>query len=229
METDTDRRLTGFDAIKLSDAQTLKLRLLSLMTIASEKQQTNYTQSNLSYASLSSRLGLTSAIDLEHLVTQAIYSNLFTATLNPANQTVVITSVAPLRDLAPGSLGPMIAELEQWSQRCADVLKDLEDEVARVKADSARRYAQEVKAAKQVRAVVDAGDKGSGLGAYSLKGSGSGRKILNDDDDDDDDAMDLDAGGPGPVGGFPGRKRGGGGGAGVGGLLGKMKSRGGGR
>ncbi|KAF2170146.1 hypothetical protein M409DRAFT_51901 [Zasmidium cellare ATCC 36951] len=119
---------------QLSDAQALKLRFLSLLTIASEKT----ASSNLSYASLCSRLNLESPIDLEHLITQAIYNDLITGTLNPASQTVIITSVAPLRDPAPGSVQAMIAELNAWSGRCDSVLSDLEAEIKKVKSEAER-------------------------------------------------------------------------------------------
>ena len=222
------------DLPRLSDAQTLKLRLLSLLTIASEKTSSAATgatpSSNLSYASLCSRLDLESPIDLEHLITQAIYSNLISATLNPANQTVVISSVAPLRDLAPGSIASMIAELDAWSERCETVLGDLEAEMASVKKEAQRRHARESKAEKQAKAVTEANEKSSGVGMGGVLGLARGghntrgavRKEA-EGDDGDEDAMEVD-GGLG-VSGAPKKKSGGGGGGAFGGLMGKFGSR----
>ncbi|KAK4551837.1 hypothetical protein LTR86_010833 [Recurvomyces mirabilis] len=207
----------------LSPAQKTKLRLLTLLTIAAQKHP------NLTYPSLCTRLSLDSAIDLEHLVTQAIYNDLLTATLNPASQTVVITSVAPLRDLAPGSVGDMIAELGAWSGRCEAVLGELEAEVAKVKAEARRRNAREARTERQVRGVNEEGGSGKGSagaaagsgnvfgdgrGGRMLRGSGGGGKKIGggeEEEEDEGDAMDLD-GGNGVVGG---RKK-------SGGLMGKL-------
>ena len=197
----------------LSDTQTLKLRLLSLLTIAS----TRTTSADLTYSSLAARLGLSSPIDLEHLITQAIYSNLLTATLNPAAQTVVITSVSPLRDLAPGSISTMTAELSAWSQRCDSVLSELEVEIARVKANAAKRRREEVRVEKQVKGVLEA-EKGAMAGRATRGALG----LRGQDDDDDDDEMEIDGG---PLGG----KRKGGAGGTIGSMLGRFSGRSGGR
>lgn len=201
---------------QLSDAQALKLRFLSLLTIASEK-----TSSNLSYASLCSRLNLESPIDLEHLITQAIYNDLITGTLNPASQTVIITSVAPLRDPAPGSVQAMIAELNAWSGRCDSVLSDLEAEIKKVKSEAERRAKREYKAEKQIRAVTDDGKSsaaagGALAGGRTGLGSRGATKREQADDDDDDDMMDVDE--PGRTAGG-GRKKS----SGSGGMFGRLK------
>ncbi|KAG8629777.1 hypothetical protein KVT40_001396 [Elsinoe batatas] len=109
----------------LSPQQTHKLRLLTLLSLAA----TTPSASSLTYPSLVSSLGLSSPADLEALVTDAIYADLLTATLDPANQLVIVSAVAPLRDLAPGSVGSMIQELEAWSRRCEDVLREIGERV----------------------------------------------------------------------------------------------------
>ncbi|TKA66783.1 hypothetical protein B0A55_10501 [Friedmanniomyces simplex] len=217
----------------LSDAQATKLRLLSLLTIAAQKPTTTAIETNLSYASLCTRLDLPSPIDLEHLVTQAIYNDLISATLNPAAQTVVITSVAPLRDLAPGSVADMIAEMSAWSGRCDSVLADLEQEIARVKANARRRHAREVKAEKQ-KAAAETGEKGGTSGVLAESRSGrntrGATKKAEEDDDDYGDAMELDGGsGMGGLGGGGKKRSSGGGGVGgaMAGMMGKLSGKGG--
>lgn len=210
---------------QLSDAQTTKLRLLSLLTIASAKPTSSSTETNLSYGSLCRALDLASPIDLEHLITQAIYNNLITATLNPANQAVVITSVAPLRDLSPGSVHAMVAELEAWSGRCDSVLAELEAEIALVKAKAAKRRAREKKAEKQIAAVTEASEKGGSSGGAlggPLSNSRSGHNTRgatkrDPQEDDEDDLMEVDSNGAGGLGGG-GKKRSAGGG-GIGGMF----------
>lgn len=203
-------RFTASDGLPaLTDAQTLKLRLLSLMSIASERSST----ANLSYTSLCTRLDLQSTIDLEHLVTEAIYSNLVTGTLNPANQTVVITSVAPLRDLAPGSIGSMIGELEAWSTRCDGVLGDLEAEIAKVRSEAKKRHAREAKTDKQVKTVMDAAEKNAGGGGGNAGGRALRGGQKQTSTEADDDAMEIDDG----MAGGKGKK-----GGGFGGFVGKL-------
>ncbi|KAJ5570066.1 COP9 signalosome complex subunit 7 [Penicillium hispanicum] len=123
---------------KLSSEQTLKLRLLSLLSLSS-------TIKPLTYPALMNALSLPSTADLESLVTTAIYASLISARLSPATTppTVNVTSVAPLRDVQPQSLPKMVSLLTDWEARCVEVVSDLEAEIARVKANAATRQAEE--------------------------------------------------------------------------------------
>jgi COP9 signalosome complex subunit 7 len=177
----------------LSDAQARKLRLLSLLTIAAEKT-TATTQHNLSYPSLCQRLDLESSRELEQLVTAATYDNLITATLNPAAQTVVITSVAPLRDLAPGSVSQLLGELSAWSGRCDSVLADLQAEVAKIEANAMKRAAREQSKEKQIKAATEVSEKtGTIGGTRGISRQSSKMDTLGDVDDED--AMEVDGAG----------------------------------
>jgi COP9 signalosome complex subunit 7 len=177
----------------LSDVQRRKLRLLSLLTIAAEKPSAS-TVTNLSYSSLCKRLDLEYTRDLEQLVTTAIYENLLTATLNPAAQTVVITSVAPLRDLAPGSVGQLLGELSAWSGRCDSVLADLQAEISRIEAEAMKRAAREQRKEKQIKAANETGEKSSGAAGGTRSGKQLGSfKAEAQESADDDDAMELDS------------------------------------
>lgn len=188
----------------LSDSQARKLRLLSLLTIAAEKPTANAAQHNLSYPSLCNRLDLVSPAELEQLVTTAIYDNLLIATLNPTAQTVVVTSVAPLRDLAPGSVSQLVNELSAWSGRCDAVLADLQAEIDGVGAAAVKRAAREQKKEKQIRAAVEAGEKtGGNAGNRSGK---QASKVEAAEDPDYDDAMDVDSA-PSGGAGSSGRKK----------------------
>ncbi|KAL1585061.1 hypothetical protein WHR41_06189 [Cladosporium halotolerans] len=185
----------------LSDAQARKLRLLSLLTIAAEKPSPA-PQHNLSYPSLIARLSLSSPLELEQLVTTAIYENLLSASLNPSAQTVVITSVAPLRDLAPGSAATLLNELGAWSARCDSVLAELQAEIDGVQAKAVKRAVREAKVAKQVKGATEGAEKREGKGS---KSSGKGEGAAEDLEElRDEDAMEVDAGGIGE-----GKKRGG--------------------
>ncbi|GLA75126.1 hypothetical protein AtubIFM55763_006389 [Aspergillus tubingensis] len=179
----------------LNDAQTLKLRLLSLLTLST-------TTTPLTYSSLMTALNITQPSELESLVTKAIYASLITARLSPASNppTVNVTSVAPLRDVKPESLGKMIDILTAWETRCGDVIGDIEAEILRIKTESARRRAEERE--KEVlfeKALAGWGAKmeekkvgGGGGGGWQQGGRGGGviggnkREFAADEFDDDD-------------------------------------------
>ncbi|KAI1076174.1 PCI domain-containing protein [Whalleya microplaca] len=186
----------------LNEAQTQKLRQLSLLTLAKDPR-------SLTYASLQQQLGLPDARAVEDLVINAVYADLLAAQLDPRNQAVHVSRVAPLRDLAPAAAVPaMLGSLRAWSGRCTATLADLEAQVAAVRADAARRHAER-KAAEAAQAhLVDeqrATEQGGGAHArgggsllnravarlngqrYGKRGSGS-----LDAGADEDEAMDVD-------------------------------------
>lgn len=130
----------------LSPVQQHKLQLLTLLTLAANTTPT----SPLTYANLQSALSLDSPLALERLVTDAIYADLLTATLNPAQGIVAISSVAALRDLSPGSVTRMMASLDTWSNTCDDVLKELEQQMKSVLDAAEKRSNEEAMRAEQV-------------------------------------------------------------------------------
>lgn len=131
----------------LSLAQTQKLRQLSLLTLAQDR-------SNLSYDALQKALGLSSARQLEDLVITVIYAGLLHATLDPARQAVQVNSVAPLRDLAPGSIQNMIVALNNWSDKCTSTLGDLEAQIRNIRAAAATREKEKRAAEHKVQGLV---------------------------------------------------------------------------
>lgn len=176
---------------KLSEAQERKLRLLTLLSLAAEGE-------DMSYEYLMGQLGLTEAKELEELVTKGIYADLLKATLDPARRRVVISSVAPLRDAAPGQLGRMVGELEQWIERCDGVLADLGRRVEEVKG-KARERADWEEGREGQRERAEGRWGGIAMAEDGRRGRGGF----------DDNAMDLDGDG---LGGqvHPGRRKGGG-------------------
>jgi len=160
---------------------------LTLLTLAARCT----SSSQLTYSNLQSALSLSTSRELETLVTDAIYADLLSGTLNPSQQIVVITSVAPLRDLAPGSVTTMVTELDAWSQRCEGVLADLESEMERVRNEAVKSSVRRAEVKEQISRAGDMYGKveddalGSRLGRARGKMGGSSF---------DDDAMDLDGG-----------------------------------
>ncbi|KAF1954487.1 hypothetical protein CC80DRAFT_448662 [Byssothecium circinans] len=164
----------------LSPAQRQKLLLLTLLPLSRSHK-------TLTYPALLSALDLPSTRALEELITTAIYSGLITATLDPAHSLVSVTSVAPLRDLAPGSLPAMQATLSTWSQRCDTALAELEARVAEVKKAAVDREKMRRKKDWALETVVAAAEE---KGSQKRGVSGLG----------DEDMMDVDQeGGSGRV------------------------------
>ncbi|KAL2885865.1 COP9 signalosome subunit 7 (CsnG) [Ceratocystis lukuohia] len=120
----------------LNDAQRLKLRQLSLLTLAQD-------QNNLTYAKLMAALELETTLDLESIVISAVYAGLWDAVLNPQRQVVEVNSVSPLRDLAPGIIPPILDVLQQWCDRCATTLGDIDAEIAEINMMAAKRQEYE--------------------------------------------------------------------------------------
>ncbi|KAI1331402.1 PCI domain-containing protein [Xylariaceae sp. FL0255] len=199
----------------LNDAQALKLRQLSLLTLAKNPQQ------NLSYAALQQNLGLPDARSVENLVISAIYAGLINAQLDPRNGQVHISSVSHLRDLSPGSTPETLNSLRTWSSRCASTLSHLEAEIANIRASAATRHAEK-KAweDRQAKLMEDekhssgaGGDGNTGGGGSGVHSSRQGAKLNRalaklqqshqrtfgkrgsgslDTEVDDDEAMDID-------------------------------------
>lgn len=183
------------DLPKLSTEQTLKLRLLSLLSLA-------VTVKPLTYQSLMTALSLSSTAELESLVTTAIYASLITARLSPATNppTVTVTAVAPLRDVQPQSLPKMITLLTQWEARCGEVVSDLEAEIARVKENAEKRHAKERAYQMQLEEVTkrrQAALEGSNAGGVRTRAGAYGRGVprnKREADDIDHDGWESDSG-----------------------------------
>lgn len=141
---------------RLNDAQTLKLRQLTLLTLAR-------SPANLTYKNLLKVLELNGSRALEDLVITCIYAGLIEGKLDPHNQIVSITSVAPLRDLSPDSVPAMLATFQAWSNRCDTTLKSLEQQIASIKATAMARKKEEIEYENKLEGMID-GEKNDGKG-----------------------------------------------------------------
>ncbi|KAJ5700431.1 hypothetical protein N7536_003444 [Penicillium majusculum] len=169
---------------ELNTEQTLKLRLLSLLTLST-------TIKPLTYSALMTALSAPTKAELESLVTKAIYASLITARLSPASNppSVNVTAVAPLRDVQPQSLPQMITNLSEWESRCGEVVSDLEAEIARVKSDAAKRAARaqahNEALEEAVKSKKSTGKKGGRRGGRLGAGIGGSKRDADDIDEDD--------------------------------------------
>lgn len=127
---------------ELNDAQRLKLRQLSLLTLANQNNG-HGTEPALSYSSLQRALDLPTRQSLEELVISSIYADLIKGQLKPKASLVQINSVAPLRDVAPTAIGGLLSSLQAWADRCDTTLSSLSAQMDQLRADADRRAAQE--------------------------------------------------------------------------------------
>ncbi|KAJ3519166.1 hypothetical protein NM208_g14234 [Fusarium decemcellulare] len=139
----------------LVDAQATKLRQLSLLSLARDRQ-------NLSYAALQEALDLPGAREVETLVISAVYAGLLHATLDPARAVVQVASVAPLRDLAPGTIPDMVTALKIWADRCTSTLGGLESQIKDIRSTAVARQREQRAADEKLQQLMgDAQDSGS--------------------------------------------------------------------
>lgn len=185
---------------ELSEAQTLKLRQLTLLTIASPLLPSDNTTNTLTYPSLLSSLSLSSTTELESLITSCIYSSLITARLSPTSDppTVHITSVAPLRDLRPQSLPALLHILSVWSSRCDNVITDLNNTISSIQSTAITRNTlawkrQEV-VDNAVMNILPNGSEGTDNERRTRRSGRTKRELDEDEEDEDEDGMDVDEG-----------------------------------
>ncbi|KAK4116171.1 hypothetical protein N656DRAFT_229038 [Canariomyces notabilis] len=144
----------------LNDAQRLKLRQLSLLTLArKDAHATSNADPTLSYASLQRALDLPSRQSLEELVISAIYAGLLKAQLNPKDSLVQINSVSPLRDVAPTAIDGLLSRLEAWAERCDMTLQNLEEQMNNLRTGADRRAAQEAARAAEMARLLGSEQK----------------------------------------------------------------------
>lgn len=146
----------------LNDAQRLKLRQLSLLTLA-RKDDTAAGDAGgpaLDYASLQKALDLPSRQALEELVISAVYAGLLRAQLNPKDSVVQINSVAPLRDVAPTAIGGLLSSLQAWAGRCEATLQSLSSQMTQLRAEADRRAARAAARAEETRLMMESEQQG---------------------------------------------------------------------
>jgi COP9 signalosome complex subunit 7 len=154
----------------LNPAQTLKLKQLSLLTLAQDP-------ANLTYEKLMAALEITSIRDLENIVISSIYGGLLSGTLDPHNQRITITSISPLRDVSPSTIPTLISTLHEWSQRCSSTLSILESQIAQIRSEAQKRHKEEREWEAAVEKMIE--KEGGATNTKDLKdlGAAVGRKL----------------------------------------------------
>lgn len=126
---------------------------------------------------------MTTARELEDLVTTSIYAGLVNATLDPARETVHIHSVAPLRDVDPTGIPTLLDSLRSWASRCEAALSDLDARVKTIRAAADARALARTEWDARVNKLVEdetksgqqgQGQGGGGFGGFGPTGEGAG-------------------------------------------------------
>ncbi|KAK9373497.1 uncharacterized protein V1513DRAFT_448893 [Lipomyces chichibuensis] len=161
----------------LTDAQTIKLKQLSLISLASESH-------TLPYSTLLSELSLPDMRALASLVVSCIYANLISATLDTREELVHVSAVIAGRDVVDKpDISRLKSVIDTWASRCAETIEDLNNEARKVR----EKAVQESKDIKEYNRTVEMVNKQ--LMAPSGKDSG---KDTPSAEDGAGEAMDID-------------------------------------
>ncbi|KAK3335365.1 PCI domain-containing protein [Cercophora scortea] len=158
---------------ELTPPQQLKLRQLSLLTLAADSSKTDY-------ASLMASLKLASARELEELVISAVYAGLIDAQLDPQHALVQINSVAALRDVSPtngAAIPVLLYSLRSWAGRCEATLQLLEEQMEDIRETADRRAAEASSWTGRMEKLVEDEKKG-GLASSSSQLSSSSHATI---------------------------------------------------
>ncbi|EMT64541.1 hypothetical protein ACKRZS_000206 [Fusarium odoratissimum] len=177
----------------LAEVQATKLRQLSLLSLVRDRQ-------NLSYAALQEALDLPGAREVEALVISAVYAGLLHATLDPARAVVQVSSVAPLRDLAPGAIPEMATALKKWSDRCTTTLDGLDLQIKEIRTVAAARQREQRLADEKLQQLMNEQQEGIGPRKYDLpnmtrdlgRRGFNKRSVMDTGNLVDNDSMDVD-------------------------------------
>ena len=162
----------------LSERETKKLKLLSLVSLVGAQGQKGTEGQRLKYEFLMRELDLQTQAELEQLLTGALSAGLVTGTLDPLHSIAAITSVAPLRDLPPGSAPKLVSVLEDWEGRCDGALKDIDAWIQQIRTEAEKRGKQERRDKEQLEERIEGmADDDEERNGKRLKGdAGLGKK-----------------------------------------------------
>ncbi|GJE89182.1 hypothetical protein PsYK624_052770 [Phanerochaete sordida] len=120
----------------LNDAQTTKLKHLTLVSLAHDRRI-------LPYDHLLSVLQVSSIRELEDLIIDAIYQDVIRGKLDQKEQQFEVEYIMG-RDLEPGKVESLLAALQHWASTTSAVLATLDDKLAKLS-----KQAVQEKAAKE--------------------------------------------------------------------------------
>lgn len=170
--------------VQLSEAQTTKLKQLTLVTLAGKSHK-------LSYATLYSVLDLVDARELASLVVSCVYSNLLSAALDTRAQVVNISAVRAGRDVVGREeILQLKSVVDTWSIRCATTIAELASESRKVREASIKESAD----VREYNRVVEMINAQLMPRSKHNNDSNSGSNGNNNVAEEGSDAMEIDDG-----------------------------------
>ncbi|RDB27416.1 COP9 signalosome complex subunit 7a [Hypsizygus marmoreus] len=128
----------------LNDAQTIKLKHLSIVSLAADRRI-------LPYSDLLQALGMPTIRELEDLIIDAIYLDILRGKLDQKEHQLEVEYTMG-RDLEPGKLEEVLAALQNWAETTAAVLSTLDDKINQIAAETAKAKADQEKHEKMLQA-----------------------------------------------------------------------------
>lgn len=127
--------------IQLTDSQIGRLKLLTLVSLASQEKM-------LTYTTLHDELDTTSNRELEDIVIEAVYHGLVAAKIDQKNQILRIVE-SKTRDIAPTDVDSVIADIFAWKMKCADLISTVQESSSEL-SNNRRINADELEALRTV-------------------------------------------------------------------------------
>lgn len=131
----------------LSESETVKLKQLSIVTMAGQQRR-------LPYSLLLSSLSLSTVRSLEDLVISAVYDGLLDGVLNQKESCLEVRSTIG-RDIGPKDVSEMIGQLQQWLESSQTLMSTLSSQLAAAESEEVRRRRAEEDRAQQRTKVLE--------------------------------------------------------------------------
>lgn len=157
---------------QLSDVQRLKLRLLTIISLAAKSKA-------IPYRELMQVLGLENLRELEDTIIEVIYRGLLCARLDQIGQQLLVESVVG-RDIKQGDVQIMMETMRKWSANCERLLHEMEEKMAFADEQKTTADRKEQELAKTVETLkAEAGRESSDKGAMAMGVDGDFRSAKN--------------------------------------------------
>jgi len=131
---------------QLNAAQTIKLKHLSIVSLAAERRI-------LSYSDLLKALDMPSIRELEDLIIDAIYLDVLRGKLDQSKELFEVEYTMG-RDLEPGGLENILVALQNWAATTSSVLLTLDSKIENIAARTAAKRAGQEEHDKTLQAVL---------------------------------------------------------------------------
>ncbi|KAH7881620.1 uncharacterized protein C8R40DRAFT_1157847 [Lentinula edodes] len=167
----------------LNEAQTIKLKHLSIVSMATERRILPYPQ-------LMSSLAMSTIRDLEDLIIDAIYLDILRGKLDQKESQLEVEYTMG-RDLEPGKVEAMLNALRDWASTTSAVLATLDSQISTISAQTDFDQKQKEDYEVHVQQIIkEVNDKKESNSSYPL--SSGTRRLQGQNTTGSGDRMDVD-------------------------------------